>query len=281
MTKKIEIFNGYWTVDDVINNPDKIFVFGDNDKRTGKGGQAIIRDLINAIGIRTKKKPDTTRNCYYTDLELEENKKKIFDDISNIKTYLLFGYKIVFSNGGYGTERAKLKEKAPKTYEYLCQMLKDNFNFNNESGKKFIKIPSYEEMKNAKEIPMNYSHGILSFGQEVPGMFRKELLDKGITNTFDAVKQGFRIATTRNERYKAGDIIRITSKNHKESLICRITTDSYPVSSIPPETWSILEGWDISYFKLNPSILDKYQFQFDYICEIGNGNLIKFKDNIL
>ena len=56
-----------------------MFVFGDNDKRTGRGkesGQAVIRDNSNALGIRTKKSPYE----FYTDKELESNKKKIDHD---------------------------------------------------------------------------------------------------------------------------------------------------------------------------------------------------------
>jgi hypothetical protein len=280
MSKKIEIFNGYWGISDVVKNKDKYFVFGDNDLRTGRGGQAIIRGLPNVVGIRTKKMPNVTNDSYYTDVEFEENKRKIHEDISNIKTLLLFGNTIVLSSGGYGTDRAKLKEKAPKTFEYLCQLLKDNFHFNNENGKKYLKIPSYNEMMNAKEIPMNYCHGVLSRGQMVPGQFRKELLDLGIKTTFDAIKAGLRIASSRSEKINSGDIIKITSTRHKESLICKVTTDSYPVTSIPKEQWSLFEGWDESYFKLNPDILNKYQFQFEYLCEIVDGK-IKFKDNVL
>ena len=41
----------------VKNNPNKIFVFGDNLARTGKAGQAIIRDEPNVIGVPTKISP--------------------------------------------------------------------------------------------------------------------------------------------------------------------------------------------------------------------------------
>ena len=117
---KVEI-QSRWTLDSVKNNPNKLYIFGDNDVKSGKGGQAIIRDLSNAIGIPTKKYPNYKNTSYYTDDELEENKKKI--DIA-IKAVIEESKKeqydtIVFPKDGFGTGLAKLPTKAPKTFEYL------------------------------------------------------------------------------------------------------------------------------------------------------------------
>ena len=142
-----------------------------------------------------------------------------------------------------------------------------------------MRIPSHQEMVSAKELPMNYEHAKLAYGQESPGYFRKELLNAGITSTFYAIKRGFRTATTRVDKYKAGDIIKFTNNSTSEFLICKAITDSYPVSSISKEDWSRLEGWDVNYFKLNPGVEDKFQFQFEYICSVNNG-VIEFKDDI-
>lgn len=279
--KNLEIFKSNWTVEDVVNNPNKIFVFGDNNDRVGKGGQAIIRDLPNTAGIRTKKSPNNKPSSFYSDIDFEDNKKKILEDVMTIKGHMLFGYIIVLSEGGYGTGLAKLKERAPLTFEYLCKVLKDNFHFDNETGKNWVRIPSHQEMLMAKELPMNYEHGRLAYGQEVPGSFRKELLDAGITKTFDAIKRGFRTATTRTVKFSAGDLVKFTNKNTTEYLICKVTTDSYPVTSITNEEWSILEGWDISYQTLNPRTNAdiKFQFRFEYICSVNNG-VINFRGDI-
>ena len=279
--KNLEIFKGNWTIEDVNNNPNKIFVFGDNNAREGKGGQAIIRGLKNTAGIRTKKLPNNKASSFYRDSDFDDNRKKILEDIMTIKNYMLFGYTIVLSENGYGTGLARLKEYAPKTFEFLCKTLRDNFHFDNETGKKWIRIPSHQEMLMAKELPMNYEHGKLAYGQEVPGSFRKELVDAGITTTFEAIKRGFRTATTRKEKVSAGDLVKFTNKNTTEYLICKATTDSYPVTSITDEEWSRLEGWDVSYLILNPrSNADiKFQFQYEYICSVNNG-MIKFRDGI-
>ena len=266
MKKRIEIFDGKWSISDVKKAPGKIFVFGDNETRRGKGGQAVIRDLPNVIGIRTKKKPTTDSDAYWTDDDLELNKRKIMEDINSIRLELMFGKTIVLARGGYGTGLSKLKEKAPLTFEYLCKAIIENLYFDNETGQSFVRIPSHKDMSAAKEIPMNYEHGKKAFGQESPGYFRKELVEKGITTTFEAIKSGLRTATTRSERYNSGDLIKVTSDKTKDYLVCRAITDSYQVSSISKEDWSKLEGWDISYFKLNPGIENKFQFQFEWIC---------------
>jgi len=281
MRSKIKIFDGLWSVKDVKANPDKIFIYGDNDLRTGKGGQAIIRGLSNTMGIRTKKKPTYDKDAFYTDLELESNKKKIFEDINSIKLELLFGKTIFLSRGGYGTDRAKLQEKAPLTFDYLNKMLLDNFYYDNTTGKHYVRIPSHAEMMAAPEVPMNYEHDKIGFGQEVPGLFRKELLDAGITNTFDAIKAGMRCATTRADLFKAGQIVRMTNSKTDEILVCKVTTNSYPVTSISKEMWSKLEGWDDNYFTLNPNALDKFQFQFEFICSVGKLGKMVFREGIL
>jgi len=101
-----------YTVDDVRANQDKIYIFGDNTEGWGKGGQAIIRDEPNAFGISTKDSP----NQFMSDDNFEANKARIDADIASIKAD---GRPIVFPEDGIGTGRADLKNKAPRTYEYL------------------------------------------------------------------------------------------------------------------------------------------------------------------
>jgi len=127
----IEIFNGNWKINDIVNNKNKIFIFGDNDLRIGKGGQAIIRDCKNTIGIRTKKQPNNNQSSFYNDDEYDENILKIDQDINNILNKLKQGYTIVFSSGGYGTGLARLDKKAPKTFKYLCDELMLKFDYKN------------------------------------------------------------------------------------------------------------------------------------------------------
>jgi hypothetical protein len=98
----------------------KIFVFGDNVERSGKGGQAIIRDCENSVGIRTKKEPKTFAGSFFTDRDYIWFKKLIDHDIKNIYD-LNKESEIVFSINGYGTGKAELYTRAPKCFNYLCR----------------------------------------------------------------------------------------------------------------------------------------------------------------
>lgn len=67
----IEICTEQYTPKLLRANPDKVYVFGDNMKGFGKGGQAIIRDEPNAFGIPTKRYPSKDDWAYFSDKEDE------------------------------------------------------------------------------------------------------------------------------------------------------------------------------------------------------------------
>ncbi len=70
------IFQKFIYREDLKTNQGVMYLFGDNDMRVGKGGQAKeMRGEPNAIGIRVKKAPKTT-NAYYTDEEYQSNIEK-------------------------------------------------------------------------------------------------------------------------------------------------------------------------------------------------------------
>jgi hypothetical protein len=105
---------------DLELNPGVYYCFGDNDQREGMGGQAKeCRGERNAIGIRTKKTPGVDESAYYTDDEFEENCQKIADDFVVVLQHLLVGTPVVFPTEGFGTGFAELKERAPRTLEYI------------------------------------------------------------------------------------------------------------------------------------------------------------------
>jgi len=127
------IYKKFITRQDVRNNDDALFIFGDNDQRIGYGGQAkAMRGEPNAIGIRVKKSPSMDHNSFYTDNELMENIIKIDSDINNIIRYLYAKEKtIIFPEDGIGTGLAQLPRKAPKTFEYLNTILRHKFDIIN------------------------------------------------------------------------------------------------------------------------------------------------------
>ena len=118
---KIIIFKGFWSKNDVEKHPDCLFVYGDNDAGIGKGGQAIIRDLSNTIGIPTKKYPSNHASSFYSDTEYDKNIAKIDYAIEKI-IILSKKYKyVILPEDGFGTGLADLPKKAPKTFDYLVK----------------------------------------------------------------------------------------------------------------------------------------------------------------
>lgn len=113
--------------DDVRNNRLVLFVFGDNDARRGRAGQAeSMRGEPNARGIRVKKFPEMRTASFYTDDEYDENIRKISEDI---EYFLPCGINdplypvIVVPSAGIGTGLAQLKTRAPRTAKFLDEIL--------------------------------------------------------------------------------------------------------------------------------------------------------------
>jgi hypothetical protein len=280
----IKLYKGNWKPEYVGENLDQIFIFGDNNARVGKGGQAVIRGYPNTMGIRTKKGPSTKSAAYYKDSEYEENCKNILDDILDIKEEALNGSTIVLSRGGYGTGLASLKQKAPKTFEYLCQSLKDHFNFDNEGGKKWHKIPGHDDItggvyvsldKENKDIlqPINNSY------------FRPEFLEKGLNTTFDLIKSEKKVAFTSSKEYKNDDVIIFTFKG-KEHIVCRVTC-SYTLDRVLKNyKWYSFEGFDKTFSIAGPEAVIgakneyKYQTHFQFICTLDDKGNMVFKNDI-
>ena len=118
-----------FTEEIVKANPNKLFVFGDNMLRYGKGGQAIIRDLPNTLGIVTKREPRTGKGAYFSDAEDEmdtllQDIRKLWL-ISRCNTFT----HIVFPTKGIGTGRARMKSKSPILYKMMKNKLETYFNY--------------------------------------------------------------------------------------------------------------------------------------------------------
>lgn len=195
-----------YSVQDVRNNPDKIFVFGDNSIRQGTRGQAQIRHEPNTVGIMTKKFPRNTPDAFLYDSEYAENIKRIDEDIENLKQKA-DGKTIVFPTDGIGTNLADIAHTAPKTMEYLINRLKSEFGLKdsdsfiksmlnklNEAkdffGQKFLidgKIYSYNK-NNGDYFEHNFSGsgiGAKSFGTKIN---EQSLKDK-ILNEYNRVNK--------------------------------------------------------------------------------------------
>lgn len=129
-TTKIIVQNEYYSAKQTTNNPNTLYVFGDNCQRFGKGGQAKIRSCPNTFGIRTKRYPGTNMEDYFYDCD--EHKQIIITDCKNLRElYIMNVYdNIVFPKDGLGTGLSQLPQKAPETFKLLCSLLKEYFNIN-------------------------------------------------------------------------------------------------------------------------------------------------------
>jgi exodeoxyribonuclease-5 len=110
------------TRSDLKNNPDKVYLFGDNLQEKGLGGQAkAMRGEPNAIGIPTKKKPSLGEDAFFTDDEYEGNIVAIENAFAKIPDNTV----VVIPSAGLGTGLARLEQKAPRTFAYLQDKLNE------------------------------------------------------------------------------------------------------------------------------------------------------------
>lgn len=101
-------------------NPDHIFVFGDNLRREGRGGQAVIRYEPNAMGLATKGSPNTNDGAYFSDDSPVDMVLLLRDVVRVLLTALDRPVVIPFSTSvELGTGLSQLPERAPKLYSFL------------------------------------------------------------------------------------------------------------------------------------------------------------------
>ena len=105
-------------------NPHSIYIFGDNVKRVGFGGQAKeMRGEPNAFGIVTKLAPTYNPDDFMKDTQ--ENFDLVAADFEHLFMELKRGNydTLVVPADGIGTGIAKLKETAPLILLFINRML--------------------------------------------------------------------------------------------------------------------------------------------------------------
>jgi hypothetical protein len=105
----------------IRRNPTTLFVFGDNFKRVGYGGQAAeARGEPNSVGIVTKLSPDT----FLLDSMHELVQPAIVTAFTRLANQLVAGNDVVWPADGVGTGLARLPEMAPGIHEgiELCRL---------------------------------------------------------------------------------------------------------------------------------------------------------------
>ena len=112
----------------LYENQEKIFVFGDNMVRKGKGGQAVIRDCPNAFGVATKRYPSMNEDAFFSDQPDEFD--VVMNDLRQLYK-LSKSHTIVFPVGGIGTGLAQMEKRSFAIWSKMCWILKDYFGYVN------------------------------------------------------------------------------------------------------------------------------------------------------
>lgn len=101
-------------------NPDTLFVFGDNMIGKGFGGQAKeMRGEPNAVGIPTKLFPGMSEVDFFRDDNFEAAKIKIDAAFVRLFAHISHGGEIVWPADGIGTGLAQLPSRAPKIWKLI------------------------------------------------------------------------------------------------------------------------------------------------------------------
>jgi len=104
--------------------PGVLFVFGDNLRRVGMGGQAAeMRGEPNAVGIPTKVAPSMAPDAFFTDADLPKALDAFAEGFARLEAHLRAGGTIVVPEAGIGTGRAQLEQRAPKIHDVLTRAM--------------------------------------------------------------------------------------------------------------------------------------------------------------
>lgn len=179
---------GHITRERVRSEPDSMFLFGDNDQRRGFGGQAAaMRGEPNAVGVRTKAAPHNGEDAFWSDKNLAENMRKIDEDLAPAFAH---EGKVVIPRDGLGTGRAQLRERAPRTLDYLNMKLDElaqKPNAERPARKGNIDATTQEAIR--KQVEKMLGPGVkLAFEKNLPG---------GASGTFEkigGIQESIRIA---------------------------------------------------------------------------------------
>jgi hypothetical protein len=111
------VYQKHFSTQDCNDNPHRLYVFGDNLQRRGRGGQAVIRDCDNAVGLATKHFPTMNDNAFFSSID----KQTVLKEIQDVKDAMIIGEyeELVLPSDGLGTGRAMMKEKCPDLLDII------------------------------------------------------------------------------------------------------------------------------------------------------------------
>ena len=119
------------TKDFLLENPNCIFIFGDNNKRMGLGGAAKLRYEPNTYGFITKKAPSFNILDYY---DIEEYRPVFNIELNNLDKYINNNLDKIFLISRLGAGLANLH----KIYENVIRPGLLKWNKRDNSNIKFL-----------------------------------------------------------------------------------------------------------------------------------------------
>lgn len=107
---------------DLRANPHVLYIFGDNERRVGLGGQAAeMRGEPNAIGVATLAAP----GVFWTESDAHRQCAVLDRDLAPAFAALATGLTVVFPLDGIGSGLARLEAAAPSTWAHLQGRIAD------------------------------------------------------------------------------------------------------------------------------------------------------------
>lgn len=119
----MRLYHGFYSPEACIREPDATFVYGDNFKRYGRGrfaGQAVIRDMPNALGLAVKHEPKRDPGSYLSDGDMQKFMQELHEVHDIIAPRLRAGATVYWPADGLGTGLAEMPRHAPLLYKKLC-----------------------------------------------------------------------------------------------------------------------------------------------------------------
>jgi hypothetical protein len=111
---------------DLQSNPFVLYLFGDNLKRQGMGGQAKeMRGEPNAVGIATKKLPSQYDNSFFSDDDFDLFEDHYLADMEMVYNHLAYKGIVVVPFDGLGTGLSELPTRAPKIDTYIKEAIRN------------------------------------------------------------------------------------------------------------------------------------------------------------
>lgn len=120
----VRLFHGYYSEAQCKDNPDALFVFGDNFMRSGTGpksGQAVIRNCSNAVGLATKHAPNRENASYFSDRDGTVFSAEIARFHKIITPHLRAGGIVYWPEDGIGTGLSEVPKRAPRLYAAMTK----------------------------------------------------------------------------------------------------------------------------------------------------------------